>query len=430
MQPSKKSVREFHSHWPSEHGTRSSKDMCAAELTLTTLTFLVPHCCFCLRHRARRDTKQATSQEECPEICTSPSGRSGSYELHGEAARSLGKAKYFVSASCADASADSSPTANVDPVNGSFVAVFVDPVLVNKIRAGTLDKAKLCAAESDDALCVCKLSGERPLGVLGRMLAALPHSKKAQALQISMENCPEGVPDLLAGTVLASLVLILGVSVWMACISAASERLEEPELATLNQNFVRVKSPIQNFLSSYSWAAGFLLSLMALQTGALAVVRKSSEEEAPVWIVAACPAALALAAALRLSQLLVKKQLVHAFLKWDVIVTDLPDDLILDAMLVVAILAYFLFILYLVSIDLQTVVVALTALGGSLWTVLKAVSTARDLDNSLEIVEMSSSCLVAGTEKLKMKPLPWTTLLALKELQDPVLVAQRVVHME
>ena len=241
----------------------------------------------------------------------------------------------------------------------------------------------------------------------------------------------------------------------MACISAASERLEEPELATLNQNFVRVKSPIQNFLSSYSWAAGFLLSLMALQTGALAVVRKSSEEEAsafrkscrkllrallfssretlrqaPVWIVAACPAALALAAALRLSQLLVKKQLVHAFLKWDVIVTDLPDDLILDAMLVVAILAYFLFILYLVSIDLQTVVVALTALGSALWTVLKAVSTARDLDNSLEIVEMSSSCLVAGTEKLKMKPLPWTTLLALKEPQDPVLVRQRAVHTE
>ncbi|CAE6963622.1 Lingo4 [Symbiodinium sp. CCMP2592] len=368
---------------------------------------------------------EGTSQEECPEICTSPSGRSGSYELHGEAARSLGKAKYFVSANCADASADSSPKANVvpwidaeDPVNGSFVAIFVDPVLINKIRAGTSDKAKLCAAQSDDALCVCKLSGERPLGVLGRMLAALPHSKKAQALQISMENCPEGVPDLLAGTVLASLVLILGASVWMACISAASDRLEEPEPATLNQSFVRVKSPMQNFLSSFSWAAGFLLSLMALQTGALAVVRKSSEEEAPVWIVAACPAALALAAALRLSQLLVKKQLVHAFLKWDVIITDLPDDVILDAVLVVAILAYFLFILYLVSIDLQTLVVALTALGSALWTVLKAVSTARDLDNSLETVEMGSSCLVAGTVRLEMKPLPWATLLALKEPQE------------
>ncbi|CAE7694030.1 unnamed protein product [Symbiodinium sp. CCMP2592] len=298
------------------------------------------------------------------------------------------------------------------------------------MRAGTSDKAKLCAAQSDDTHCVCKLSGERPLGVLGRMLAALPHSKKAQALQISMENCPEGVPDLLAGTVLASLVLILGVSVRMVCMSAASEKLEEPKPATLNQSFVRVKSPMQNFLSSYSWAAGFLLSLMALQTGALAVVRKSSEEEAPVWIVAACPAALALAAALRLSQLLVKKQLVHAFLKWDVIITDLPDDVILDAVLVVAILAYFLFILYLVSIDLQTLVVALTALGSALWTVLKAVSTARDLDNSLETVEMGSSCLVAGTVRLEMKPLPWATLLALKEPQDPVLVAQRAVHVE
>ena len=61
-------------------------------------------------------------------------------------------------------------------------------------------------------------------------------------------------------------------------MSVASERLEEP-VAPL-QSLAEVKSPIHNFLSSFSWAAGFLLSLMALQTGALAVVRKSSEEEA------------------------------------------------------------------------------------------------------------------------------------------------------
>ncbi|CAE7870471.1 unnamed protein product, partial [Symbiodinium necroappetens] len=356
------------------------------------------------------------TSQECPETCTSPSGRSGSYELHGEAAKSLGKAKYFVSTDCAAALADRSPTANLDPLNGSFVAVFVDPVLINKIRAGTSDKAKLCAAQSDEAHCVCKLTGERPLGVLGRMLVALPHSKKAQALQISMESCPEGVPDLLAGTVLASLVLTLGVSVWMLHMARARERLQEPVAPP--QILAEVKSPMHNFLSSYSWAAGFLLSLMALQTGALAVVRKSSEEEAPVWIVAACPAALALAAALRLSQLLAKKQLVHAFLKWNIIITDLPDDVILDAVLVVGILAYFLFVLYLVSIDFQTLVFALTALGGSLWTVLKAVGTARDLDQGLQLVEINPASLVRSAESLSMKPLPWATLLALSRMED------------
>jgi len=77
--------------------------------------------------------------------------------------------------------------------------------------------------------------------------------------------------------VLASLVLTLGVSVWMLHMARARERLQEP---VAPQILAEVKSPMHNFLSSYSWAAGFLLSLMALQTGALAVVRKSSEEEA------------------------------------------------------------------------------------------------------------------------------------------------------
>ena len=87
-------------------------------------------------------------------------------------------------------------------------------------------------------------------------------------------------------------------------------------------------------------------------------------------------------------------------------------------MLVVAILAYFVFILYLVSIDVQTVVVALTALGGSLWTVLKAVSTARDLDQGLKLVEINSASLAKSTERLNMKLLPWATLLALSDEED------------
>ena len=97
-----------------------------------------------------------------------------------------------------------------------------------------------------------------------------------------------------------------------------------------------------------------------------------------VWLVAACPAALGLAAALRLMQLLSKKQLAHACLQLGVVLTELQDNGVVDICLFAAVLAYFLLILVLVSADTSTMLVALSALGGSVWTVLKALSAARD----------------------------------------------------
>eukprot|EP00439_Symbiodinium_sp_Y106_P058223 s2453_g8.t1 len=176
-----------------------------------------------------------------------------------------------------------------------------------------------------------------------------------------------------------------------ASASGSEPLAAEPEAAGV----VQVKTPLQNFVSGFSWAAGFLLSLVAMQTGALSFVQKSSEQEEAVWLVAALPIALTLAATLRLMQLLAKKQLAHAFLDSGnpnpskdrgVVPTDLPHTgSFLDGCLVLAVLAYLLLVVFLVSIDVATLLVALTALGGSAWMLLKAVSTAREMEQSLKL---------------------------------------------
>ncbi|CAE7882774.1 unnamed protein product, partial [Symbiodinium necroappetens] len=135
---------------------------------------------------------------------------------------------------------------------------------------------------------------------------------------------------------------------------------------------MELKTPMQNFLSGLSWAAGFMLSLAAMQTGALSVVQKScdyeaqtvredSSEEAVVWLVAASPTALALAATVRLMQLLAKKQLCHASLGLGFVAVDQPQDAS-DFFLVAALLAYFLLIVCTASIDITTLLVVLTVL--------------------------------------------------------------------
>ena len=111
-------------------------------------------------------------------------------------------------------------------------------------------------------------------------------------------------------------------------------------------------------------------------------------------MVAACPAPLALVAAVRLVYLMARKQLVHASLGLGVVLTDLPESARVDAFLVFAVLAYFLLVIYLVSTDVPTLIAALTALGGSAWTVLKAVNTARDMESGLRFTEVSSERLM------------------------------------
>ncbi|CAE7229288.1 unnamed protein product, partial [Symbiodinium sp. CCMP2456] len=192
--------------------------------------------------------------------------------------------KYFVSTSCHEAPvvavASMVPWIDAeDPINGSFVAVFAEPVLINKMRRKTSDPLRLCAVQNGNPTCICKLVGESPLGVLERAAALLPHSSKLQALQMAMESCPEGVPDLLAGTLLVSCLLVLGVAIWMLQVAWASSRLKPLTAKAHSEGFMELKTPMQNFLSGLSWAAGFMLSLAAMQTGALSVVQKSCDYE-------------------------------------------------------------------------------------------------------------------------------------------------------
>ncbi|CAE7232485.1 unnamed protein product [Symbiodinium sp. KB8] len=154
------------------------------------------------------------------------------------------------------------------------------------------------------------------------------------------------------------------------------------------------------------WYTGFLLSLVAMQTGALSFVQKSSEQEEAVWLVAALPIALTLGATLRLMQLLAKKQLAHAFLDRGIVPTDLPHSgSFLDGCLVLAVLAYLLLVVFLVSVDVATLLVALTALGlglfsralgGSAWMLLKAVSTAREMEQCISATYMTIYACSAG----------------------------------
>ena len=73
---------------------------------------------------------------------------------------------------------------------------------------------------------------------------------------------------------------MVGVMVWMLWLAWVSSQLEPMAPEQHVQGLAEVKSPRQNFVSGFSWAAGFLLALAAMQTGALSVVPKSRDEEA------------------------------------------------------------------------------------------------------------------------------------------------------
>ena len=73
---------------------------------------------------------------------------------------------------------------------------------------------------------------------------------------------------------------MVGVTVWMLLMAWASSQMEVMDPERRVQGLAEVKSPRQNFVSGFSWAAGFLLALAAMQTGALSVVRKSCDQEA------------------------------------------------------------------------------------------------------------------------------------------------------
>ena len=111
-------------------------------------------------------------------------------------------------------------------------------------------------------------------------------SKKLVEMQLAMErSCPAQVPNLLATLIIALLVVIAVLSAdallaWRRSSAKQGLVQEQLDLPVWVEGSVRVKTPMQNFVAGFSWAAGFVMSLAALQTGALMFLRKSSDVEA------------------------------------------------------------------------------------------------------------------------------------------------------
>ena len=338
--------------------------------------------------------------ENCPETCTAVSSADvrGLYEVRGEAAKELGRLPaqhYIVGSSCAT---DFSAPANIvpwvdaqDPVNKSFIAIYVDPKMDHKIHKNAAGTVFLCATQSQS--CVCKLTGHKPLAVFGRFVSML-RSKSAENLMdlhLSMERmCPAALPNLLAAMIFVlSLVLAAVVSeaacrMWQA--SSTGPRHSE-KAKVWEDNTVLVKTPIGSFVTGCGWFAGFMMSLAALQSGALLFVEKNTELETPVWFLAAFPAFLALTAAVRLMNLLSKRLLASALLEHGCVLTDVGQSQTMDALLIAMLTMYSLVILCLVSSSLRAFAVTLTALAGPSWALLKAINVARETEIMLNYVE-------------------------------------------
>eukprot|EP00434_Breviolum_minutum_P025122 symbB.v1.2.022195.t1/scaffold1958.1/size138524/6 len=331
--------------------------------------------------------------------------------------------RYFVAASC-----DDPPALNAtvvpwmdakDPIEGSFVAIYVDPFLENMFHMETSNAAKLCTIQNADRKCVCELSHKKALGAFGHLATMLPPagSKKLVEMQLAMErSCPAQVPNLLATLIIALLVVIAVLSAdallaWRRSSAKQGLVQEQLDLPVWVEGSVRVKTPMQNFVAGFSWAAGFVMSLAALQTGALMFLRKSSDVEAYVWFAAAFPIVLALLGALRLMVLLCKKQIFHACLESGCILTDLPDSSYLDIALLAMLTLYCLTILCLVTSSFEVLAITVTALGGSAWAVVKTVQNGKEMDFMLQFVETNWKNLAKeAIPKTQLLPWPFVVL--------------------
>eukprot|EP00435_Cladocopium_sp_Y103_P059771 s593_g21.t1 len=380
-------------------------------------------CCFTLKcipilifdfvHALRSEDLHIFQEvNDCPEICEA-SGSPGSYKVQGNAGRRINhqlrpEAKYFAAGTCTEPLANASVVPWIppeeDPITASFIAVYTDPLLPHLL--GT-DTAKLCSDLNGKIDCLCTPSGHQPLGVLGNLASVVPASKSLVHLQLAMQRrCPAGVPDAMAVTLMVLILLLLVLlleTVW-------SWRASSPEHGEKNlawpENIVHLKSALANFKDGCSWLGGFLMSLAALQTGALLVVEKSTDAEVAVWLVATLPAFLSPAAAFFFGFLLCKQQLAHACLEKGRILIDLPRTEYLHKVLFVLLVLYGILVVFLTGLPMAAV--AIPALAGPCWTLAKALNTGRLADALQEYVEVD---LRKFAEKPQIHEVPWSSLL-------------------
>ena len=137
---------------------------------------------------------------------------------------------------------------------------------------------------------------------------------------------------------------------------------------------------------------------------------KKSHCEAAVWLVAALPALLTLAAALFFIFALAKQQLFHGHLLHGSLLTDLPQSIYLALMVFVMLVLYGMLVMFLLASNPAKMLLAITSLAGPFWALLKAVNSSKETDSLLRFVEMDLAKM-SQSETPKVKLIAWGCML-------------------
>eukprot|EP00438_Fugacium_kawagutii_P035657 Skav208373 [mRNA] locus=scaffold1964:719107:721384:- [translate_table: standard] len=232
-------------------------------------------------------------------------------------------------------------------------------------------------------------------------------------MQLAMQRrCPSGVPDALAVTI-AMLLLVVAALCMEGLCSWWTPDVELERKAVWPEKLVHSKPPLKTFTS---WFGGFVMSLAALQTGALLVVEKSCDLEVAVWLVAISPALLALASAFFFARLLWKQQLTNACFDHGYVLTEPAKVVYLDKFLVVLLVLYGSLVVALVG--LKVAVLAIPALAGPCWALLKGINVGHDLDQLQQFVEINLANM-STMDTPKVQVISWTSFLKSCRMGSP-----------
>eukprot|EP00434_Breviolum_minutum_P000059 symbB.v1.2.000050.t1/scaffold2.1/size812218/4 len=258
-----------------------------------------------------------------------------------------------------------------------------------QLRFGARSNAYLCSqATPDKARCVCKLGGFETTEwqMLGHLAMWMPDPIAGRLLDVHLSldrRCPDmRIPDIC----ICSLLVLTMLSA-LLCLEAARalrSKSEGPEESWSTDAAVEIATPLQIFSSGFGWILGFITSVMTLQTVVLLMVKKSETPEMAIWLLIYFPCLLAAGGAYRLTNLLCKKQLMHAFLRQGICLTG-PKGSRLDLILLLALSLYALVVVLSVGgTSLKASAVVSLALLGPAWTLVKALRTAQETEGNMD----------------------------------------------
>ncbi|CAE7214799.1 unnamed protein product [Symbiodinium sp. CCMP2456] len=381
------------------------------------------------------DVQPPTTSSFCRSTCGKPTteepcaARQSLYELRGEAAVQLSwqltsTTRYFIGNPRCEALEDISTSVvpwvdPKDPLNESRILIFMDAVHELKLRRSQT-AAVLCGGDEKEALCICTLAGNEPLAgfdVLGALASSMPSvaSQRLYELQASLERrCPW--PQVINRYGAALLLMALLILVLVAEAAWAARRAEVPEDvgSVWPDDLVFFKTPLKNFTAGFTWLFGFVTSIIALQTVALVLLKKSDDSEyaeSKVWLIIIYPCILTIIGAYRLMILLCKKQLSHACGERAMFITEPVASNGLDAFLLGGLCAYAVGLL--LQTGMGNIILVFSALLGPAWSMMKALMQAHQLEAELDRVQtdwMKASTARADLPKAVSRT--WKSVLA------------------